>query len=178
MWYMQGTNAKARTLDYYPTVEEIFRELARQAGTKLSIPAREKEIDLLIEDSLTDQEKEEDYELNLYISTFVSEETPVEYTDRLQITIKPSTAKRTEPQIAKPKPQTQLQITPPAAESVVPTQELTSHAELENPEYAITKGIIRKLSKEIEIARKKIKTQEQQQGKGKCKLIISRIIRR
>ena len=44
--------------------------------------------------------------------------------------------------------------------------------EPDNPEYAITKGIIRKLSKEIAAARKKIKTQEQQQGKGKHKLII------
>ena len=79
MWYMQGAKTKARTLDYYPTVEDIFWELAQQVGTKLSIPAREKEIDLSIEELLTDQEKEEDYELNLYISTFVSEETPVDY---------------------------------------------------------------------------------------------------
>ena len=42
------------------------------------IPVREKEIDMSIEEPLTDQEKEEDYELNLYISTFVSGETPVE----------------------------------------------------------------------------------------------------
>ena len=50
----------------------------------------------MIEEPLTDQEKEEDYELNLYISTFVSEETPVETTGRLQIIIKPPTAQREE----------------------------------------------------------------------------------
>ena len=49
-------------------------------GTKLSIPTREKEIDMSIEEPLTDQEKEEDYELSLYINTFVSEETPAEGT--------------------------------------------------------------------------------------------------
>ena len=58
-----------------------------------------KEIDFSIEDTLTDQEKEEDYELNLYISTFVSEETLVEHTGQLQIIIKPLKAKREEPQI-------------------------------------------------------------------------------
>ena len=95
---MQGAKAKARTLDYYPTVEEIFWELARQAGRKLSIPARETKIDLSIEEPLTDHEKEEDYELNLYISTFVSEETLVEGTGRLQIVIKPQTTQREETQ--------------------------------------------------------------------------------
>ena len=45
--------------------------------------------------------------------------------------------------------------------------------EPDNPEYAVTKGIIRKLTNEVEAARKKIKGQEQQQGKGKRKLIIS-----
>ena len=63
VWYMQGEKAKARPLDYYPTVEEIFRELARQSGTKLSIPAKAKEVNLEIEEPLTNQEKEEDYEL-------------------------------------------------------------------------------------------------------------------
>ena len=44
---------------------------------------------------MTDQEKEEDYELNLYINTFVSEETPVEGTGRIQIIIKPLVGART-----------------------------------------------------------------------------------
>ena len=39
-----------------------------------------KKIDFSIKELLTDQEKEEYYELNLYISTFVLEETPIEHT--------------------------------------------------------------------------------------------------
>ena len=137
------------------------------------MPEAVKQVDFSIEETLTDQEKEEDYELNLYISTFVSEETLVEHTGRLQITIKPPTAKRTEPKTANPKPQPQQQITPPDTKSVVLTQEPTGETEPNNPEYAVTKGIIRKISKEIAAARNKIKTQEQQQGKGKHKLIIT-----
>ena len=94
---MQGKKSNAKALDYYLSVEQIFRELSRQAGTKIQIPAKAKEIDFSIEESLTDQEKEEDYELNLYISTFVSEETPIKHTGRLQIIIKPSTAQRVKP---------------------------------------------------------------------------------
>ena len=59
-----------------------------------------------------------------------------------------------------------------AAESLIPNQEPRGWIEPENPEYAITKGIIKKLSKDIAAARKKLKT-KQQQGKGKCKLIIA-----
>ena len=73
---MQGAKAKAKTLDYYSTVEEIFQELARQSNTKLSLPARAKEMNQWIEEPLTDQEKEKDYELPLYISTFMSEYIP------------------------------------------------------------------------------------------------------
>ena len=91
---MQGAKVKAKTLDYYPTVEEIFRELARQSGTKLSIPAKAKETNLAIEEPLTNQEQEEDYELRLYISTFASEETPTKDTSQLQITIKLSIFQR------------------------------------------------------------------------------------
>ena len=86
----------------------------------------------MICEPLTDQEKEEDYELNLYISTFVSKEIPVEHTSRLQITIKPPTAKNTESQPVKPKPP-QQQTTPPAPASVVPTQALTGEVEPDNP---------------------------------------------
>ena len=42
---------------------------------------------------------------------------------------------------------------------------------VDNPEYAITKEIIRKLSKEIAAARKRQRTQ-QPQGKGKHKLLL------
>ena len=60
---MQGAKAKAKPLDYYPTVEKIFRELARQSDTKMLIPAKAKEGNLAIEEPLTDQEKEEYYEI-------------------------------------------------------------------------------------------------------------------
>ena len=114
---------------------------------------------------MTDQEKEEDYELNLYISTFVLEETPVEGPGQLQIIIKPPTEKREEKH-------TEQQVTNPVEENFIPTQEPREEIEAENPEYAITKEIITKLSKEIATARKRKRTQEQQQGKGKRKLII------
>ena len=47
---------------------------------KIPVPVAAKQIELLIEEPLTNQEKEEHYEVNLYISTFVSEDTPVEPT--------------------------------------------------------------------------------------------------
>ena len=81
---MQGEKETAKPLDYYPTVEEIFRELPQQSSTKLSIPAKAKEINQQIEEPLTDQEKEEDYELHLYISTFMSEDIPTEDTRKIQ----------------------------------------------------------------------------------------------
>ena len=49
---MQGEKAEAKPLDYYPTVEEIFQELAQQSNTKLSIPTRDKEINQQIEEPL------------------------------------------------------------------------------------------------------------------------------
>ena len=55
------------------------------------MPEEAKQVDFSIKEPLTDQEKEEDYELNLYISTFVLEDTPVEPIGRVQITIKPPT---------------------------------------------------------------------------------------
>ena len=51
---MQGEKSKAKPLDYYPIVEEIFHELARQFDTKLSIPAKAKEVNLAIEEPLTE----------------------------------------------------------------------------------------------------------------------------
>ena len=86
---MQGAKAKAKPLDYYPTVEDIFQELARQSNTKLLILAGAKEINQPIEEPLTDQEKEEDYELRLYIITFMLEDIPVEDTNILQLTTVP-----------------------------------------------------------------------------------------
>ena len=81
---MQEVKAKEKPLDYYPSVDEIFQELARQSNTKLSILARAKETNHPIEEPLTDQEKKEDYELRLYINTFMSD-TPTEDTSKLQL---------------------------------------------------------------------------------------------
>ena len=94
---MQGDNLNAKSLYDYPSVDQIFRELSQQAKIRIPVPVAVKQIDFSIKEPLIDQEKEEYYELNLYISTFVSEETPIEHTDWLQITIKPPTAKREEP---------------------------------------------------------------------------------
>ena len=90
----------------------------------------------------------------------MSEETPVEHTGWIQIIIKPSTAQREEPQIEET--QAEQQVITSVTESFNPTQEPRGETEPENPEYAITKGIIRKLSKEIETARKKIRTQQRE----------------
>ena len=92
VWYMRGQDPKAQDLDYYPTVEQIFRELTQQVGTKVPIPEASKKVNFSTIEPLTDQEKEEDYELNLYISTFVSEDTPTMTTSRVHITVKPPSA--------------------------------------------------------------------------------------
>ena len=101
-------------------------------GTKLSIEAKEKEIDLLIEEPLIDQEKEEYYELSLYIGTFVLEERPAEDIGRLQIIIRPPTLQREETQA-------QQLVTNPAQESLVLTEDQGGEIDTENPEYAVTK---------------------------------------
>ena len=74
---MQGTKPNAKALDYYPSVEQIFRELSGQGGAKIPILAKGKETDFSIEEPLIDQEKEQDYELNVYISAFVLKETKI-----------------------------------------------------------------------------------------------------
>ena len=78
---MQGAKTKVKPIDYYPTVKEILCELAQQSGTKLLIPVKAKEKNIAIKEPLTEQEKEEYYELRLHISTFVSNETPAEDTN-------------------------------------------------------------------------------------------------
>ena len=89
---MRGQDPKAQDLNYYPTVDHIFRELTRQEKMKIPVPEAAKHVEFSIVEPLTDQEKEEDYELNLYISTFVSEDTPTVTTSRVHITVKPPTA--------------------------------------------------------------------------------------
>ena len=152
--------------------------MTRQAQKKILVPEAAKQINFSIIEPLTDQEKEEDYELNLYISTFVSEDILVEPTGRVQITIKPPT--RFDPQLTDQQPieqqptepQPQQQATPPAPASVTPTQLPMNGVEHDNPEYALSKGIIQKLAKEIAAARRKLRAQKVQQGKGKRKLLI------
>ena len=53
------------------------------------------------------------------------------------------------------------------------TQDQGGEIDTENPEYVVTKENICKLSKEIVTSRKIKRTQEQEQGKGKRKLIIA-----
>ena len=132
------------------------------------IPAKAKEVNLAIKEPLIDQEKEEYYELQLHISTFVSEETQSEDTNRLQIKIIPPMTQR---EIT----QTEQQVTNLAEKSVSPAQQQEEGDELgdiesDNPEYEITKEKIKKLAKEISAVRKKA---TETKGKGKRKLILS-----
>ena len=88
---MQGAIEKGKHIDYYPTDEQIFTELARQSNTKLSIPTFAKKTKQPIVEPLTDQDKEEYYEVHLHIITFTLEDTPAEYTSTLQIVTVPKT---------------------------------------------------------------------------------------
>ena len=85
IWHKQRSTAKEKPLDYYPTIEEIFIELARQTKTNIPIPKATKENNQAIIEPLTDQEKEEHYEVNLHISTFTSGDIPTEEQKTLQI---------------------------------------------------------------------------------------------
>ena len=85
VWHKQGSIAKAKPLDYYPIVKDIFTELSRQSKTDITIPKVAKESNQVIIEPLTDQEKEEDYEFNLHISTFTSRETTTKEKKPLQI---------------------------------------------------------------------------------------------
>ena len=150
--------------------------MTRQAQTKIPIPEAAKQVNFSIIELLTDQEKEEDYELNLYISTFVSEDTPTVPTSQVHITVKPLTVKVVDPwptEQQQPTVEPQQQTTPPAPAIINPTQEPTGEIEGNDLEYALSKSIIKKLAKEIAVARKKIKAQKLQQGRGKCKLILA-----
>ena len=77
----------------------------------------------------------------------MSEETPTEDTGRLQIIIKPPTTQREEKQ-------KKQQVTNPAKESLISTQDQGGEIDTENPEYAVTKENIHKLLKEIAASRK------------------------
>ena len=64
------------------------------------------------------------------------------------------------------------QTTPPAPAIVKPTPEPTGEVKEDDPEYALSKSNIKKLAKEIAVARKRLKTQKQKTGRGKRKLIL------
>ena len=59
VWYMQRDDSNIESLDYYPSIDQIFQELSRQAKTKIPVPVTAKQIDFYIEEPLTDQEKKE-----------------------------------------------------------------------------------------------------------------------
>ena len=95
----------------------------------------------------------------------MSEETPTVPTSRVHITVKPPTAKVVDPQPTEqqqPTIQPQQQTTPLAPAIVDPTQVPTGEVEGNDPKYALSKSIIKKLAKEIAIARKRIKAQKLQ----------------
>ena len=97
-------------------------------------------------------------------------------TSRVHITVKPSTAKVVDPQPTAQQQPTippQPQTTPPAPATVDPTQVQIGEVEGNDPEYVLSKSIIKKLAKEISVARKNIKAQKLQQGRGKHKIILA-----
>ena len=75
VWFMQGGGGKDEPLDSYPSMKDIFAELAWQANTKVFIPTIVKNIDQPIVEPLTNQKNEEDYEVHLHISNFTLEDT-------------------------------------------------------------------------------------------------------
>jgi len=174
VWSSNTQDSNARDLDYYPTVEQIFRELSRQTKTKIQIPEAAKQVDFSIVEPLTDQEKEEDYELHLYISTFVTQDTPIGTPGRVHLIVKHPTAPVVDPPTEQQQtPPPAQQTAPPATQTVDPAQTPTGEVEEDNPEYAVSRSILKKLAKEIAIARRNIKLQKRQQGKGKRKLVLA-----
>ena len=73
LWYVDGQEAKPTNLPFYPMVDEIFSEMARQSNTINPVPpeAREKCTNLLI--PLMDGEKVEQYEVELQMHPFMLE---------------------------------------------------------------------------------------------------------
>ena len=90
VWYSQDSTTNAEPIDYYPTVEEIFNELAWQSKTKITILAGTQEINFSIVKPLADQEKEEYYEFFLHISTFTLGDNLIEEKNCLLIENSPT----------------------------------------------------------------------------------------
>ena len=94
---MQGVGGKVEPHDFQPSNEDIFAELARQSNTKITILIIAKNIDHSIVKPLTDQDKEEDYEVHLHINSFTLEDTPTKEANSLQVAIVPPTQQIIEP---------------------------------------------------------------------------------
>ena len=131
---MRGQYPQVKDLDYYSTVKQIFQELSRQAGTKVPIPVAAKEVDFSIVEPLTDQEKEEDYELNLYISTFVSEDTLTVTTTRVHLTVKHPTAPVVDLPSTEQQQQTPVQTLPAVQQTVLLTPTIQQSAATDPPQ--------------------------------------------
>ena len=93
---LQGAGGKFEPLNIYPSVEDIFAELTRQSNTKLDIPPVAKKVDQPIVEPLTNQEKEEEYEVRLHISTFTLNDSLIEELSTLKIAIVPPTQQQDE----------------------------------------------------------------------------------
>ena len=100
-------------------------------------------------------------------------------TSRVHLIVKHPTAPRVDPPSTEQQQPTEQaqptvpQIAPPTPKTVDPAQTPTGEVEEDNPEYVVSRSIIKKLAKEIAIARRKIKLQKRQQGKGKRKLVLA-----
>ena len=159
VWSSNTQDSNARDLDYYPTVDQIFRELSRQAKTKIQVPEAAKQVDFSIVEPLTDQEKEEDYELHLYISTFVTQDTPIGTPGQVHLTVKHPTAPLVDLPSTEQQQQTPVQTLPAVQQTVPltptvqqsaaadPLQTPTGEVAEDDPEYAVSCSVIKKLAK-------------------------------
>lgn len=89
VWHLQGIGGAARTLKFYPSIDEIFNELNRQSNTILTIPAKARDVSVPVVEPLIDQEKEEEYEGRLYMHTFIYEAEPTVAKRPLALTLTP-----------------------------------------------------------------------------------------
>ena len=137
--------------------------MARQTKTDIPIPEATQENNQAIIEPLTDQEKEEEYEVNLHISTFTSGDSPKEEKNPLQVENVPTK---------------QYVVTPTIQHIIIPNQQqekgkesIEEGIQTDSPKYAMTKENLNKIAKEISTSIKKKGNQEK--GKGKCKIILS-----
>ena len=67
---MQGAARNSRELEYYPQIKDIFQDLAVQSNMAYPIPNIAWRTYLSVEEPLTNSEKEESFEVDLYIEIF------------------------------------------------------------------------------------------------------------